>query len=165
MRSQRHIVGPAMVGLAVGAILLSACAKGTKASAQSGSPGQKGSQVATANVSGVGTVLVNGQGFTLYHLTTEKAGQIHCTGSCATVWPPLISSGTPGSVAGASGTFGTVTRPDGGTQLTYNGMPLYRYSGDTKAGQANGQGIQGVWFAVTASGSSSSSSSPAGGGY
>ena len=62
-------------------------------------------------------------------------------------------------------------RPDGTTQLTINGMPLYTYSGDSASGQASGQGIQGVWFAVSASGSSTSaagsggSSGGGGGGY
>ena len=66
--------------------------------------------------------------------------------------------------------LGTTTRDDGTTQVTYDGHPLYLYSGDTIAGDANGQGIGGVWFAVTAKGapataSSSTSSSSSGGGY
>jgi hypothetical protein len=67
------------------------------------------------------------------------------------------------------GTFGTIKRPDGSTQLTINGMPLYTYSGDSASGQATGQGIQGVWFAVAASGTSTSGTgsggSSGGGGY
>ena len=69
------------------------------------------------------------------------------------------------SSCGTSGTFGTIKRPDGTTQLTFDGMPLYTYSGDSAAGQANGQGVQGVWFAVTPSGSTSGNGSGSGGGY
>ena len=67
-------------------------------------------------------------------------------------------------VWGVTGNLGTVMRPDGGTQVIYDGFPLYTYSGDTGPGQDNGQGIQGVWFAVTAS-ASGSSGGAGGGGY
>lgn len=81
----------------------------------------------------------------------------------------MTGGGKPAAAAGLPGKLGTITRPDGGVQVTDNGLPLYTYSGDHKPGQANGQGIQGVWFAVTAStsgGSSSwNSSSSGGGGY
>lgn len=140
--------------LALGAaLLLAAC--GGKAAAHSGSGGSSGNQVGTESLKGIGTALVDSRGFTLYHLTTEKNGQIQCTGSCAGVWPPLLvtSGGAPTAAAGLTGTVATITRPDGGVQVTYNGMPLYTYSGDSGPHQANGQGVQGVWFAVTASGS------------
>jgi predicted lipoprotein with Yx(FWY)xxD motif len=93
-------------------------------------------------------------------LTTETNGQIKCTGSCAQEWPPLtVSAGqTPKLTAGEMGTIGTVKRPDGTTQVTYNGHPLYYYSADTSPGQATGQGIGGVWFAETVTGASSSTS-------
>lgn len=141
------------------AALLSACAKsGTPAAGgttpTSASAAPTSVKIASHSVPGVGTVLVNDAGFTLYHLKTETATKIDCTGSCVGVWPPvLLPAGVmAASGSGLSGTFGTVHRPDGGTQVTYNGFPLYTYSGDTAAGQANGQGIQGVWFAVTAAG-------------
>jgi predicted lipoprotein with Yx(FWY)xxD motif len=100
-------------------------------------------------------------------LSTESGGSIQCTGQCASVWPPFLESGgtLPTESGGASGALGTIARPDGSTQITYNGMPLYQYSGDSQPGQANGQGIQGVWFAVTASGTASGSPSPSGGRY
>ena len=114
-------------------------------------------EVNTGTASGVGTVLVGGTGLTLYELDTESGGQIMCTGACRTAWPPLllpagVTAATPG--VGVTGTLGTITRPDGGRQVTYDGRPLYRYSGDQDPGQANGQGIQGVWFAMTPSGPS-----------
>ena len=73
----------------------------------------------------------------------------------------IITSGS-----GVSGSFGTVQRPGGEMQVTFDGMPLYTYSGDSSPGQANGQGIQGIWFAVSASGGSAGGSSSGGkGGY
>ena len=114
-------------------------------------------EVNTGTASGVGTVLVGRTGLTLYELDTEAGGQIMCTGACRSAWPPLllpagVASATPGP--GVTGTLGTIMRPDGGRQVTYDGRPLYLYSGDQSPGQANGQGIQGVWFAMTPSGPS-----------
>jgi predicted lipoprotein with Yx(FWY)xxD motif len=157
--------------IAIGAaLLLSAC--GSKAAAHSGSGGSTANQVGTESLSGIGTALDDSRGFTLYHLTTEKNGQVQCTGSCAGVWPPLLvtSGGAPTATAGLTGSLGTIKRPDGSVQVTYNGMPLYTYSGDSGPHQANGQGVQGVWFAVTASGSGGapgpvSTSPPTPGGY
>jgi predicted lipoprotein with Yx(FWY)xxD motif len=129
-------------------------------------PPQAGSvEVDAGSASGVGTVLVDVTGLTLYELNTEANGQIMCAGACTSVWPPLllpagVTSATAGP--GVTGTLGTITRPDGGTQVTYDGRPLYRYSGDQSPGQANGQGIQGVWFAMTPSGPSGGGG---GGGY
>ena len=158
--------------------LLSACAKSSTPSSGGSTPPPSSAaagslKIASSDVSGVGTVLVNDAGFTLYHLKTETPGKIVCTGSCVGVWPPvLLPAGVMAAHAGTGlpGTLGTIHRPDGGTQVTYNGFPLYTYSGDTAAGQANGQGIQGVWFAVTSTGGgatppSASGSSGGGTGY
>jgi predicted lipoprotein with Yx(FWY)xxD motif len=128
-------------------------------------PSPSGSvEVATGSASGVGTVLVDGAGLTLYELETEANGQIMCTGTCRSAWPPLllpagVTSATAGP--GVTGTLGAITRPEGGRQVTYDGRPLYRFYGDQSPGQANGQGIQGVWFAMTPSGPSGGG----GGGY
>ncbi len=106
-------------------------------------------------------MLTTSSGFTLYHMTSEKNGQIVCTGSCRGTWPPLLTTGgAPAAMSGMSGSFSTVKRPDGGTQVTFDGEPLYRYSGDTAAGQANGQGVEGIWFAVTTSANGGAGASP-----
>ena len=103
------------------------------------------------------TVLVDAQGMTLYHLSAEHGGKFICnSAACVATWPPLLASaaGTPtGSVSG----LGTVKRPNGALQVTYNGEPLYTFSHD-KAGEANGQGIKdvGTWTAVTTGGSGAS---------
>jgi predicted lipoprotein with Yx(FWY)xxD motif len=97
-------------------------------------------------------VLATAAGLTLYRNTQEKSGHIKCTGGCASVWPPLtLPAGATRATAGAGITqasLGKVKRPDGRWQVTYKGKPLYRYSADRRAGQANGQGIGGIWFAV-----------------
>ena len=156
-----------------GAMLLSACADKTDASSGSGgtggSSGGSGSvTVSSKSVSGVGDVLVDSDGMTLYYLKTENSGKIMCTGSCADAWPPLllpsgVTSATAGSGVDAS-KLGTIARPDGGTQVTYDGRALYLFAGD-QSGQATGQGVGG-FFAVTTSGSTGSGASGStGGGY
>jgi len=164
---------------AAGALLLAACGGsggaggpyggggggGGNAGGSSSGGAQSPNGIATQKISGIGTVIDTSQGFTVYHLKTETGGQIMCTGSCTGIWPPLLANGSVDAhVGGFPGTFATISRPDGGTQLTYDGMPLYTYSGDTKPGEANGQGIQGVWFAVSPSGSNTPTSGSSGSG-
>lgn len=147
-------------------VLLAACGQKAGAGGGSGSSPATADVIGTRSVQGIGTVLDDAKGFTLYHLKTETNGRVRCTGTCASTWPPLLTGGgaAPAAPAGVSGTFGTVKRPDGGVQVTFDGMPLYTYSGDTGPGQANGQGVAGVWFAVTTS-SSNGASPSSGGGY
>jgi len=100
-------------------------------------------------------IVVDSRGFTLYHLTSEKKGSISCTGSCRKSWPPLLVAGTARPLAGAglsASKLGTIKRRDGGVQLTYNGYALYLYSGDKKAGQTHGQGVERLWYAMTPAG-------------
>lgn len=151
-------------------ILLTACAKSTTPSSGGSSAPPTGATsvtIATATVPGVGKVLVDSKGFTLYYLKTETSGTIMCTGSCATSWPPiLLPDGATSASAGSGvddGDLGTIKRPEGTTQVTYKGKPLYLFVGDTAAGQATGQG-QEDFLVVSASGSSSSPSSDNGSG-
>jgi predicted lipoprotein with Yx(FWY)xxD motif len=95
------------------------------------------------------TVLTDTKGLTLYTLSGEKNGKFICTGTCLKSWPPLlVAAGTTpkGPVA-----LGTIRRPEGKTQVTYKGAPVYTFSGDSKKGEANGEGLKdvGVWHAVT----------------
>ncbi len=88
------------------------------------------------------TILVNSAGFTLYTYGNDTAGTSNCTGSCATVWPPLTpGSGAPTGGAGVTGTLATITRSDGTKQVTYNGKPLYTFQSDGSAGKATGDGV------------------------
>jgi predicted lipoprotein with Yx(FWY)xxD motif len=102
-----------------------------------------------------GSLLVTSTGLSLYHLTAEKPGSIGCTGACAKTWPPLLlpAGAKPQAGTGVRGSkLGTIKRPDGHVQVTYNGLALYRYKLDRKAGDVKGQDVAGVWFAVTAAG-------------
>jgi len=132
-------------------LLLAALATAGGASATA-----NGSVVRAAQNSGLGTeILVDSSGFTLYHLTTERKGSIGCSGACRKLWPPLLVVGSAKPVAGAglsASRLGTMKRPDGGVQLTYNGFALYLFSGDKTAGQTKGQGLGGTWYAITAAG-------------
>jgi predicted lipoprotein with Yx(FWY)xxD motif len=94
------------------------------------------------------TVLATNKGRTLYSLSVETGGKFICTRTCLSVWHPLtVAAGvTPkGPVA-----LGTIKRPEGSTQVTFHGHPLYSFDGDSSAGQANGQGIKdvGTWHAA-----------------
>ena len=133
-------------------------------------PASSGSALKTAKIGGA-TVLTNSKGFTLYWFAPDSSTASKCNGSCATFWPPVAGPATLAS--GVKGTLGTITRQDGSTQATFDGHPIYTYSGDSKPGQATGNGITlqgGVWHEVTASGSApapapSKSSSSGGYGY
>ena len=141
-------------------------AGGTSTSSSAGGSGGA-AQVGTADVGDLGTVLVDGNGMTLYLFESDTGTTSTCTGSCASTWSALTTSGSAMTSGNASGSMlGTGKGVDGSTQVTYNGHPLYTYTGDSAAGQANGQGIGGVWFAVTAAGApAQAGGSTGGGGY
>jgi predicted lipoprotein with Yx(FWY)xxD motif len=95
-----------------------------------------------------GTVLTGPNGLTLYTYARDTATESTCTGSCAAAWPPLAATGQLMAGAGVTGRLGTLTRPDGTTQVTYDGRPLYYWEGDTKAGDVTGDGIDGFSVAT-----------------
>jgi predicted lipoprotein with Yx(FWY)xxD motif len=166
MRQFRTFVIPALAASA----LLAAC--GSSSSSKTGTSAAEGGSAATqaASSSGAvvktatsstvgGTILVDAHGMTLYSLSAEKNGKFICTSSaCLAVWHPLTASA--GSTPSGTVTLGTVKRPDGTVQVTYQGMPLYTFAQDTSAGEAKGQGIKdvGTWGVVTVSSASTSTS-------
>ena len=105
-----------------------------------------------ATVGTQGMLLVAGaNGMTVYTFNKDVAnsGTSNCTGACITRWPALTipAGSTPAGESGVTGTLGTITRADdGSTQVTYNGLPLYFFSGDAAPGDANG--IYSGWSAV-----------------
>lgn len=107
----------------------------------------------------IGTFLVDAQGRSLYMFEADSSGVSNCSGACALAWPPLtIASGqTPTASGSAEGSLlGTLTRGDGSIQVTYKGMPLYRFAADTAAGQTNGEGVTAfgaLWYLVQTDGS------------
>ncbi len=109
-----------------------------------------GTVVSSTKNAKYGDILVDGQGRTLYEFTPDNgASSPQCGGGCAQTWPPLKASGTPHAEGSAKQSLlGTEAG-----QVTYNGHPLYRYSGDSAAGQTNGQGIGGIWYVMGVNGS------------
>ncbi len=121
--------------------------------------------VSTASTPKLGTIIVNSSGMALYDFQKDTATKSACYGSCAKVWPPLMTSGAPKSAGGAEASkLGTVKRTDGTTQVTYNGHPLYTYTADMRPGEVNGNGITsfgGAWHALKSSGSEATATSSA----
>src|SRR5262249_9003232 len=120
-----------------------------------------GVTVSAANVTGVGTILVNGQGRTLYMLTSEKGGKITCTddNGCTKVWPDTeLPKGMTAATAGPgiqAPLLGTVKNPAGDLYVTYHGWPLSTYTGDSGPGQAHGEAITafgGTWYVLNTAG-------------
>ena len=110
-------------------------------------------KVSTAKVAGVGTVLTTGSGLTLYRFTEDTPGTSTCTGACAKIWPPLLAS-KGAHVSGPKGVKGLSVMKvgNGHWQVAFHKIPLYRFEGDKKKGQAHGQNVGKVWFAVLKSG-------------
>lgn len=108
-------------------------------------------------VAGLGDVLTDSSGRTLYMFPPDAGSQVTCRGGCAGIWPPLViadgHSPTAGSPALIAADLGTLADPNTGQRIvTYGGYPLYRYSGDLTAGTANGQALflnGGPWYALS----------------
>lgn len=115
-----------------------------------------GTQTISVGHSSLGSVLVDGQGRTLYLFEADKNGSSACSGSCAQAWPPLTSSGTPQAAGGAAtNELGTIKRQGGQTQVTYHGFPLYYFMGDHKSGDTAGQGLDQFgarWYVLSPAG-------------
>ena len=108
-------------------------------------------QTATATVKGQSEmVLTDIQGLTLYYYTVDSATQPTCSSSCAQMWHPLLfaGSGIPSSSTPLAGKL-SIQMDANGSQVEYNGHPLYTFSEDTAPGQTNGEGLFGLWFVAT----------------
>jgi len=154
---------------AVVAVAAACSSPGTPSSSGGGSSAHAAAAAGSLMAAKIGgaTVLTNAKGFTLYSFAPDTSTKSNCNGTCAQNWPPVKG---PATAAGVKGTFGTIKRPDGSIQATFDGHPLYTFVGDTAPGQAKGNGLNaagGVWHEVTTSGSApaGSSSSGSGGGY
>jgi predicted lipoprotein with Yx(FWY)xxD motif len=122
------------------------------ASPSPAAPAETQAAVAAAD-SSLGQTLVDAEGRTLYAFTKDKGGKSTCYGDCEATWPALTVEGAPEAGDGVQASLlATTDRDDGSAQVTYKGMPLYLFSGDQQPGDTNGQGVGGVWFAVTPAG-------------
>ena len=181
MPHNRHLISLAAAGVvALSSVTLAACGSGEGTATQSARGGtatqsqpyggsasttsQQGTSQTTSGKVGtastpLGTVIVDSQGRTLYLFKADQGTKSACSGACASAWPPLRVSGKPRVGGGVTASkLGTTQRPDGQPEVTYNGHPLYTYTGDSKPGDVNGQGLTAfgaAWFALSPSGSAS----------
>ena len=148
-RAQRAM---SMLVAAVSAVSVAALALlGVAVVSAGGSPvaaADVGATLKTVKIGGV-DVLANADGLTLYWFAPDTSTSSKCFGSCAIYWPPV--SGSPAASPGVTGKLGTIKRPGGGLQATYDGHPLYTYIGDRGPGQANGNDLDlngGFWYDI-----------------
>jgi predicted lipoprotein with Yx(FWY)xxD motif len=145
-------------------------------SASASSRAARAGTTVTVASSGLGRILVDGHGHSLYLFAGDKRGKSACAGMCAAFWPPVLASGKTVATAGAkTSLLGTTRRADGRVQVTYNHHPLYAFVKDVRKGQTNGEGVEAFgakWYALSAGGTKvvksnagGSSPNPAGGGY
>jgi predicted lipoprotein with Yx(FWY)xxD motif len=115
-------------------------------------------QISVKTVSGVGPVLVNAQGHTLYIFEPDKQTKVTCVGACASLWPPVkLSSGQKSAAVGEakSSLLASDPDPEGGQVVTYDGWPRYTYAADAAAGTANGEAVNangGLWYVISPTG-------------
>jgi predicted lipoprotein with Yx(FWY)xxD motif len=159
MRDKRFITLLAGgAGLLLAALAVAGCGGGGNSNGSSGPPKTASGRSATVGVSneGLGKILVNSQGRTLYLFSKDAGTTSECRGACAVNWPPLRATGKPTIGSGAKASLiSTSTRSDGARQVTYNGHPLYLFKNDSKPGDTNGEGLNafgGSWFAVSPAG-------------
>ena len=173
------------LGLPVLAIALGACGSGnddsTASSASTATTGGSPGAISVQSISGAGDVLVDSQGDALYTNDQDSGSKIACNGECTSIWMPASapSSGKPTSDdPSVESMLGTVKRPDGTSQVTFDGKPLYSFVQDS-AGQVTGDGLTDsfdgtsfTWTVASSGGGSASSgtdtstsTSSGGGGY
>jgi predicted lipoprotein with Yx(FWY)xxD motif len=141
------------------AAVLAACggsSSSTAAASASPSPAATGQMIAAATNAKLGQVLVNDKGMTLYLFVADTGTASTCYTTCATIWPPVLTTGAPQAGAGAQASLlGTTTRTDGKVEVTYAGHPLYYFVQDKAAGDVTGQGIDGfggLWWVLSPAG-------------
>jgi len=152
--------------MALASLLLAACGSSSSnpystATAQPSAQTSAAVLVKSATAGGLGTVLVDAHGMTLYHLSAEGSHKFICTSSaCVSAWHPLLVP-AGGKASGVS-SLTVLTRPDGSSQVAYKGEPLYTFASDSSPGEANGQGLKdvGTWSVVTITPAAQPSSTP-----
>jgi predicted lipoprotein with Yx(FWY)xxD motif len=168
-RSTRTRTGAA--ALAVAVLAVAGCGGASRHSAAT-TPSPKAPSAPNATIgvanTGLGTILVDSQGRTLYLFKKDLGPKSTCFGECARDWPPLRAAGklTVGTGANAA-LLATAARPDGMREITYHDHPVYLFAGDKKPGDTNGQGLNafgGEWLAVSPAGNEVSGRSATSGG-
>jgi predicted lipoprotein with Yx(FWY)xxD motif len=151
----------ALALLAVPALLAAGCGGGSRKSTSNKSTTKTSASTASGATvgtrkTGLGTILVDSTGRTLYLFEKDKGDKSSCSGACASAWPPFTATVKPKPAARVNAAMlGTTARGDGTKQATYNGHPLYTYAGDTTPGEATGEGLNqfgAEWYAVSPQG-------------
>jgi predicted lipoprotein with Yx(FWY)xxD motif len=184
LRSRRRVSLAAAFGAAA-ALTLAACGSSSSGSTSpttaaagsapttAASAAAPGTAFSTANVTGLGTVVVDGRGRTVYLLTSGGTTNVICddASGCTKVWPDLaLPAGTTAATAGAgtqASLFGTMKLASGESYPTYKGWLMYEFTGDSGPAQGHGEGIHsfgGTWYAISPTGNpitaASNSSAP-----
>ena len=121
-------------------------------------PATAATPVSLGSAAGVGKVLVDAEGMTLYYFEKDQkgGGKSKCSGACAEAWPPLTTGSKPAAMKGVkSSMLGTIKRSDGTTQVTYAGWPLYTFVEDKKPGEDNGTDLKAFgasWYPLHSNG-------------
>jgi predicted lipoprotein with Yx(FWY)xxD motif len=154
------LIAPAAIALAIAGCGGASSGGSSGATAAStatpaASPAPKAA-VVDVRSTGLGRILVDGQGRTLYLFEKDKGPKSSCAGECASDWPPLITTSRATAAKGAtSRLLGTAKRPGGALQATYAGHPLYLYEGDSRPSQTTGEGLEAFgaeWYVLGPSG-------------
>jgi predicted lipoprotein with Yx(FWY)xxD motif len=147
MRARFAVLG---TGLVLG---LAACGGGGAEAPHNSAASADSAVSVKVSQSSLGPILTDRKGRTLYAFARDKNGGSSCSADCVATWPALTSRSAVTAASGANSTLlGQTRRAEGTTQATYGAWPLYYYAGDMNAGDVDGQGVDGVWFAVGATG-------------
>jgi predicted lipoprotein with Yx(FWY)xxD motif len=161
MSRSRSITLAGLAAVPAAALAIAGCGGGggAAATAPAATPSGHPATVGVAKT-GLGPVLVDSKGRTVYLFEKDSGTKSACFGACATDWPPVRVSVKPTVGSGLKASLlGTTKRSDGAPQATYNGHPLYLYIGDQAPGQTTGQGISqfgAEWFALSSGGAQAS---------
>ena len=140
------------------ALAVAGCGGSNNSTASSNPPKTASGGSATVGVENgnLGKILFDSKGDTLYLFKKDSGTKSACTGACASAWPPLRASGKPTAGSGVNASMlGTTPRSDGNPQVTYNGHPLYTFTGDQNPGDTSGQGVSAfgaLWYVVSPAG-------------
>jgi predicted lipoprotein with Yx(FWY)xxD motif len=146
--------------LAIMAIILAACAPvatpATTPTVAAPTPTASPSSTVTIDTSSnpsLGEFLVNGQGITVYIFKNDPPNTSTCTGSCLTLWSPVVTTSTPKAGPGVDAyLLGVATQSNGEKIVTYDQKPLYTKLTDTSAGQTTGEDFANLWYVMSPDG-------------
>ncbi|HEX4308124.1 MAG TPA: hypothetical protein VHZ54_18960 [Solirubrobacterales bacterium] len=165
--TRSKVTFPLILAALAAALVIAGCGGGgsSSSSAETGSSGggessavkasESGSSgtIGTAEIEGLGTVLVDAEGLTVYDFTVDEGTKSNCYGGCETAWPPVTTTAKPTAGEGAmASALGTTKRKDGTLQVTYEGRPLYTFAEDKAPGEVNGNEVEGTWFVLNEKG-------------